>query len=143
MTDSIQSDGQRNARYKLEDITAYRRALADLKGGEEVVYIEGERFEDVKAVEAVLQELPIEVLVRGPWHSPHGIDDAASPNELQIVLTIGGPACRIHCKLDSSSGEPYDPVLQYKDGFNSWLDLCQIEEADVETLEWFARRMLI
>lgn len=72
---------------------------------------------DDTSAEDSIQEAPLSVDVRSDWRRPG--DDKAPAVEYQILLTWGGPACRIVGSLNSY-GEPETADLEYQDWGTPW-----------------------
>lgn len=89
-----------------------------------------------QAREAILGN-PLEVQVRGEWHSP-GALDACAPYEYKILLCWGGPAVQIIGTLDARN-QPDTARLQYQDWFIEWIDL-PLTVAEEETLVKYAQQ---
>lgn len=79
---------------------------------------EAGEFTDRDEVMERIQEEPLEIQVRGGWRSP---GEDSEDDEFYILLSTGGPACRIIGELDS--GSPSRPRLQYQDWFVPWTEL--------------------
>ena len=86
------------------------------------------------------RELPLSVLVRGPWYDPTDHQRAAKPNEYEILLSTGGPALRIIGDLDNY-GQPDNASLEMQDWGVPWrgangmdIDYAELDAA----LLWFA-----
>ena len=85
-----------------------------------------------------VQQIPLAVLVRSDWHSPGKALEIA---EFEILLSTGGPACRILGDLDRGSvawQAGCRPVIQHRDWFNPWTE----SDYDVNTdaLLWFCEQ---
>ena len=63
----------------------------------------------------------LEVLVRGDWHTP---GERSEDAEFLILLTTGGPACRIRGELDHQ-GEPRRAWLAHQDWGTPWTPLAE------------------
>lgn len=85
------------------------------------------------AVTQYVQEMPLSVRVRSDWHSPGETFEAA---EFQILLSTGGPACRIIGELNRGSVER--PVLQHNHWFEPWPESCY--DIDTDALIWFCEQ---
>ena len=87
-----------------------------------------------------IDEMPLSVECREPWHSP---GEQAKPSEFNILLTTGGPALRVWGEL-SEYGEPDGAQLQMQDWGVPWREVwpCEVAEMDEarEVLLWFAQR---
>lgn len=81
-----------------------------------------------EAIEQTLREIPLSLLVRSDWYAPGGSDRDREPAEFQILLSTGGPACRIIGNL-TCSGEPCDCEIQWQDWGTPWtaLDGCLLD----------------
>ena len=71
---------------------------------------------DPEAVEAI-HESALSVDVRSGWYSPCDADPEAV--EYQIILSTGGPACRITGQL-GAYGEPDTADIEYRDWGTPW-----------------------
>lgn len=68
----------------------------------------------------VIEEDALSVQVRSGWHNP-GDSEGAKPEEYEILLCTGGPACRIIGTLDEH-GNPDTARLEVADWFQSWTE---------------------
>lgn len=83
------------------------------------------------------REQALSVEFRSGWYSsPESIADL-KPEEFKILLSWGGPACRIIGNLDRYS-EPTDIEIQYQDWGTPWTTLeISYNQDDYQALEWF------
>lgn len=65
-----------------------------------------------------IEESVLSVLVRDGWRSP-GAPNEDGPEEYEILLTTGGPALRIHGKLDQWA-QPETAEMQMQDWYVPW-----------------------
>lgn len=94
-------------------------------------------FQD--AVTEYAQEMPLTVLVRSGWYFPGAFE--AEPAEFEILLSTGGPACRIIGELDSGSvawQSGCRPVMQHQDWFKPWTESSYA--IDTNALLWFCEQ---
>ena len=92
-----------------------------------------------EAVTQYAQEMPLSVLVRSGWHAP-GISEQTS-EEFEILLSTGGPACRIIGELDRGSvawQSGCRPVMQHQDWFKPWAEISY--DIDIDALLWFCEQ---
>ena len=92
-----------------------------------------------EAVTQYAQEMPLTVLVRSGWHFPGETDQ--QPEEFEILLSTGGPACRIIGELDRGSvawQSGCRPVMQHQDWFKPWTDSSY--DIDTNALLWFCEQ---
>ena len=90
------------------------------------------------SVTEYVQQMPLSVQVRSGWHSPGETFETA---EFEILLSTGGPACRILGELDRGSvawQAGCQPVIQHQDWFKPWTE----SDYDVNTdaLLWFCEQ---
>ena len=90
------------------------------------------------SVTEYVQQMPLSVQVRSGWHSPGETFETA---EFEILLSTGGPACRILGELDRGSvawQAGCRPVIQHQDWFKPWTE----SDYDVNTdaLLWFCEQ---
>ena len=134
----MSDDAKRNAKAHAETIEALyalhcwdgtREAAADLEP--EAVELAGEfgwdyACPDVHAlrewIETRAREIPLSVLVRSDWHVP-GDEREAGSGDFELLLTTGGPGCRITGCLHQ--GEPSHragerPDVQWQDWGEPW-----------------------
>ena len=112
---------------------AKRNALGWLESIEEMVGRLGSDDEKIsEAAREEIQESALEVSVRSGWHSPGG---NAKPDEYLVLLSTGGPACRITGYLDQY-GQPTSVSLQYQDWGTPWTDLDAGNEHDDAMLQF-------
>ena len=92
-----------------------------------------------EAISEYAQEMPLTVLVRSGWHAP-GISEQTS-EEFEILLSTGGPACRIIGELDGGSvawQSGCRPVMQHQDWFKPWTESSYA--IDTNALLWFCEQ---
>ena len=92
-----------------------------------------------EAITEYAQEMPLTVLVRSGWYFPGSPE--TEPAEFEILLSTGGPACRIIGELDGGlvawqSG--CRPVLQHQDWFKPWTESDY--DIDTNALLWFCEQ---
>ena len=111
-------------------------------------YKEAESNDDYEAQDEIRESVSnsaLSVEFRSGWYSsPESIADL-KPEEFKILLSWGGPACRIIGNLDQYS-QPTDIEIQYQDWGTPWESLqlnphyaglnVNITD-DIEALEWF------
>ena len=82
-------------------------------------------------------ENALDVQVREAWHAP---GTAGELDEYTVLLSTGGPACRIYGTLNQH-GEPGDPdcrlSIQYQDWGTPWRSVDLLSEAEVDALRWY------
>ena len=88
-------------------------------------------------IEERAREIPLSVLVRSDWHEP-GDESEAGSGEFEILLSTGGPACRIPGCL--YQGEPSyrageRPDIQWQDWGEPWT--VAPYRVCLEALQWF------
>ena len=94
-------------------------------------------FQD--AVTQYVQEMPLSVLVRSGWYVPGTPEQ--QPEEFEILLSTGGPACRIIGELDRGSvawQSGCRPVMQHQDWFKPWTESSYA--IDTNALLWFCEQ---
>ncbi len=114
----------------------FRDIVKDLEEHrEELKYLEEAAGEckDREDAETRIHEDPLEIQVRGDWHSLG--DDDEGPCEFYILLATGGPAVRIMGELQD--GEPHRAYLQTQDWGTPWTDYY--EEGAAEVLMSYCR----
>ena len=92
-----------------------------------------------EAVTQYAQEMPLTVLVRSGWHFPG--EPEQQPEEFEILLSTGGPACRIIGELDRGSvawQSGCRPVMQHQDWFKPWTESSY--DIDTNALLWFCEQ---
>lgn len=67
----------------------------------------------LERIEDYAREMPLSVLVRSGWYAPG--EPAPDAAEFELLLSTGGPACRIIGAVCNDS--PVDPILQWQDWF--------------------------
>ena len=83
-------------------------------------------------------EMPLTVLVRSDWHFP---DSKMETAEFEILLSTGGPACRIVGQLERGAvawQAGCRPILQHQDWFTPWSDSSY--DIDTNALLWFCEQ---
>lgn len=73
-------------------------------------------YHDEDSARQHIEETPLSVQIRSGWHDAGSESD---PEEFEILLCTGGPACRIIGALDEHRG-PERPRLQYQDWGTPW-----------------------
>lgn len=86
-----------------------------------------------EALNEYVSDMPLSVRVRSDWHSPGETFEAA---EFEILLSTGGPACRIIGELNRGSVER--PVLQHNHWFEPWTESSY--DIDTDALLWFCEQ---
>ena len=93
-------------------------------------------FQD--AVTDYAREMPLTVRIRSAWHNP---GEAFTAAEFEILLSTGGPACRIIGELDSGSvawQSGCRPVMQQQEWFKPWTEISY--DIDTNALLWFCEQ---
>ncbi len=93
-------------------------------------------FQD--AVTEYAREIPLSVTVRSDWHFP---GEAFTAAEFEILLSTGGPACRIIGELNRGSvawQSGCRPVMQHQDWFKPWTESSY--DIDTNALLWFCEQ---
>ena len=83
--------------------------------------------------------MPLSVLVRSGWYIPGTAPGYAE--EFEILLSTGGPACRIIGQLDAGSvawQSGCRPVMQHQDWFKPWVESSY--DIDTNALLWFCEQ---
>ena len=91
-------------------------AMADPDGWDT---LGSEDYHDEDAAREAIQEHPLSIQVRGPWHTTDLQYEPFAPVEYEILLCTGGPACRIRGTL-GNHGEPESATLEYQDWGTPW-----------------------
>jgi len=94
-----------------------------------------EEYHDEDKARQAIEEDPLEVSVRSDWHTPGQDGDAT---EYMILLSTGGPACRIVGDLNDY-GEPESAAIEYQDWFTPWERYGAITENEDQALLTYAR----
>ena len=90
------------------------------------------------SVTEYVQQMPLSVQVRSGWHSPGETFETAA---FEILLSTGGPACRILGELDRGSvawQAGCRPVIQHQDWFKPWTESTY--NVDTDALLWFCEQ---
>jgi len=91
-----------------------------------------------EAITDYANEMPLSVTVRSDWHFPGESDE---PAEFQILISWGGPSCRIIGQLDRGSvawQSGCRPVMQHQDWFKPWTESSY--DIDTNALLWFCEQ---
>lgn len=91
------------------------------------------------AITEYAQEIPLTVLVRSGWYVP-GTPEG-EPEEFEILLSTGGPACRIIGELNRGSvscQSGHTPTIQHQDWFKPWSDSTY--DINPDALLWFCEQ---
>ena len=94
------------------------KVLGEAREADEFAIFEGEEVTADDMGDRI-QEYPLSVEVRGDWHEPGNQEN--DDIEFCILLTTGGPACRIMGDLDSHN-QPCRAYIQYQDWGTAWTD---------------------
>ena len=113
----------------------YLRDVIARKIGDESLDVDGFEF-DADEAQQRIQEDALSVEVRSGWHSP-GDAEGAKAEEFNILLTTGGPACRIIGELNQH-GEPDRARIEHQDWGTPWTELFGCIEQ--ETLLTYCRQ---
>lgn len=103
------------------DGSADRGDWAELCEYEHIEESEQAREERLQAI----QDDPLSVSVRSGWYSPGAREDAA-PEEFEILLCVGGPACRLIGSLGTHC-EPLDVRIEVQDWSTPWTDYLPVD----------------
>lgn len=102
-------------------LASIREMVAELRAAE--------MSEDGDKVDGALQRIwedPLSVTVRSGWYT---LDEGpAGPEEFQILLCWGGPACRITGGLSDTRADLSTVKLQYQDWGTPWTDYALTDE---------------
>ena len=139
MTATKEAHAITNARGQLESIKELYREYKE----NDSAFVSNLDTEEAIVERAREQALSIEF--RSGWYSsPESVADL-KPEEFKILLSWGGPACRIIGNLDQYS-QPTDIEIQYQDWGTPWeplqlnstyADKSPNITSDYEALEWF------
>ena len=139
MTATKEAHAITNARGQLESIKELYREYKENASA----FVSNLDTEEAIVERAREQALSIEF--RSGWYSsPESVADL-KPEEFKILLSWGGPACRIIGNLDQYS-QPTDIEIQYQDWGTPWeplqlnstyADKSPNITSDYEALEWF------
>jgi hypothetical protein len=88
--------------------------------------VKHDHFKWVDDIDQKLREMPLSVLVRGPWRVPGTPGDDSG--EYQILLATGGPAVRVVGEMEEYGGA-ISAKMQYQDWGTPWTDLDDQEES--------------
>ena len=105
-TEEEKDNAKSQARAQFESI---REMMEARDNAEE----DSDEFEEARTS---IEEDPLSVQVRSGWCSPGA---EMEPEEFEILLCTGGPACRIIGELNEHN-EPDSVKLQYQDWFTPW-----------------------
>lgn len=134
-------------KYAIANAAAHFAELRDML--DEIGRLDGASRESERRreeIEDTARERPLDIEVRGSWHSP---GQSTTATKFQIMLTIGGPELRIHGRLNEH-GEPERDTLrlEWQDWGTQWTawtgyftdggDASAEREAYIDVLEWFA-----
>lgn len=92
-----------------------------------------------EAITDYVNSLPLTVLVRSGWYAPGTSEQ--QPEEFEILLSTGGPACRIIGELDRGSvawQSGCRPVMQHQDWFKPWTESSY--DINTDALLWFCEQ---
>lgn len=123
------SEGITGVDCELLDVDAIE---VDSVGSIYSVTCEGTRFDSLDAIDEHLHNIPLAIEVRSGWQP---VGETLEPAEFAILLSTGGPACRIRGELNEHN-EPDRAWLEYQDWFMPW---AQYVGLDSDVLVEFAR----
>jgi hypothetical protein len=87
-------------------------------------------YDAQEAARRAIDEDALSVQVRSGWYAPGAMgEDQGKPQEYEILLCTGGPACRIVGEL-SEHCEPSTARLEVQDWFQPWTEYRPINLAD-------------
>lgn len=121
---------EENAEGHAQDIVEAWLAYSKLANGAESAEYDGETYTDTDTLCDHVRESALCVEVRGGWHVP-GDDDP--PQEFAILLSTGGPACRIWGSVNSC----LPPVMQCQDWGTPWTEYRPQVADWCEAVLWF------
>ena len=97
-------------------------------------------FQD--AVTEYVQEIPLTVMVRSDWQPvSHGGGNSFQAQEFELLLSTGGPACRVIGELDGGTvawQSGCRPTIQQQDWHTPWTDSTY--NVDTNALLWFCEQ---
>lgn len=103
---------------------------------------DGEYSDAAEAVDEWARESALSVEVRSGWYSLPGDDVDRLPAEFCVMLSTGGPACRVVGGLDEygEAGGAMDALaLEVQDWGTPWAPLS-LTDAELDAVAWFAGR---
>lgn len=128
-TEDKLADAKRQGQAQFDSIQEMVEALRAAREMEQAYAGCGETEE--KAREAIEQDA-LSVSVRSGWHSP-GDKEGQKPEEYEILLCTGGPACRIVGTLNEHL-EPATARLEVQDWFQPWTEYRpKVSEGDYDS----------
>ncbi len=114
---------------------AIRNGLVHLESIKELVTRLQSDDDDIReAAKDEAYSYPLSVQVRTGWFTPCREEDA-SKEEFRILLSTGGPACRIFGELDHHC-EPSRARLEVKDWLTPWEEVGLLEEESESLLSF-------
>lgn len=126
----------KNNAQKKDEERAKNQAKAQFESIKEMVEkLNSEDDEEREQAVEEIQEDPLEVSVRGGWHTP---GETADDEEYLILLCTGGPAVRITGDLGQYN-EPKTARLEYQDWFTPWVEY-RLDSEEEEILLTYARQ---
>lgn len=121
---------------KITQDNSLQQAKAQLESIKEMVKaLDTEDGEVRENAEQAILEDALNVEVRTDWHTPGEKD--TKPTEYNILLSWGGPACRIIGDL-SEYGEPETARIEHQDWGTHWTEY-PIDSEEEETILEYAR----
>lgn len=91
-----------------------------------------------EALEQYVQQMSLTVMVRSDWQP---VGSTFEAQQFEILLSTGGPACRILGYLDRGSvawEAGCRPVIQHQDWFKPWTESTY--NVDTNALVWFCEQ---
>lgn len=102
-----------------DNARAWLSSIVEMVAG---LTLQGDDYEKPDHAATAIAEAPLSVMVRSGWYAPtsgEGYCPETAPAEYEILLTTGGPACRIIGELDGNC-EPTTAELQKQDWGTPW-----------------------
>lgn len=133
----MENHAEDQAKAQVESIVELVKAYEEADSGELVEY-EGEQL-NREQLEERIQETPLSIQVRGGWYTPGQglVGDSETPEEYELLLCTGGPACRMIGELDKY-GQPETVRVEYQDWGTLWTEY-PYTLAERDSLLTFAR----
>lgn len=114
---------------KTTDAEIYAGLNLSYKEGDKATNEEREEYHNEDNARQAIEEDPLSVQVRNSaWHSPGEGSEDNKPDEYEILLCTGGPACRIVGDLDEY-GQPDTARIEFQDWFIAWEEWRGADEA--------------
>lgn len=126
--------------HAIENATAHMKSILKLYQKHLALQrnaLKVDTVEDYEALEQECFEMPLEMRMRDDWYPAGTEPQDRVPSEVELLLSTGGPACRVWGDLDR--GVVKNAEIQWQDWGTPWTRLVGGGVVG-EALDWFANQ---